>query len=135
VSLIRDLLGVTSIQHTLREHHRRMESRMTKMLDAFQALAAQVNAASAAQQTAFTNFQNAFDRMAQAVRDGELSPEAQSAFDDLTAALETIRQNAIVADDAVEPQPETPAEPTPVPVEGETPVDVTDPTIPQPTER
>jgi hypothetical protein len=125
VSYIQDLLGTTSIRHTLT----RMEIDMAKIIDSLRALAEQTNQVSAAQATSFSNLQNAVARLEQAVRDGEVSPEVQAAVDELSASLTRLGDDARRADDGFEPAP---VEPTPAPVEGETPVD---PTIPQPTER
>lgn len=127
MSYIQDLLGTTSIRHTLN----RMETNMATVIESLRLLAEQTNAVSAAQATSFTNLQNAVARLEQAVRDGKVSPEIQAAVDDLSASLTRLGDDARRADDAVEPQPETPTEPVPAPTEGEpTPEGGVEPTTP-----
>jgi len=107
VSFIQDLLGTTSIRHTLT----RMETEMATVIESLRLLAEQTNAVSAAQATSFSNLQNAVSRLEQAVRDGEVSPEIQAAVDELSASLTRLGDDARRADDGFEPQ--EPAEPTP----------------------
>lgn len=114
---IRRYLGTTTLEET-----------MATVLDALQQLAAQQQAASAAQLTSFTNLQGAVQRLETAVRDGEVSPEIQAALGDLKAGFDTMLTAAQTADDGYEPtpEPEQPAEPvdeTPAPVEGDTDAD------------
>jgi hypothetical protein len=114
-----------------------LESQMSTVLESLQALAAQQTEASAAQQASFSNLHGAIQRLEQAVRNGDVSPEIQTAVDDLKRGFDTMRDTAVQADDGFEPvdaptpgtdapaNPDVPAEPAPVdetptvPVEGQ----------------
>lgn len=90
-----------------------LEVTMAKILDALRAIGEQQQALSAAQLTAFTNLQNALNRLEQGVRDGDMSDEAQAALNDINEAFRVMQDAAGRADDGYEPQPETPAGDTP----------------------
>lgn len=112
-----------------------LEVTMATVLESLRSLAEQQRAASAAQLTSFSNLQSAVQRLETAVRDGEVSPEIESAVADLKMGFDTMLEAANRADDGHEPTPDVPAEPgtdTPpvegeptVPVEGDTGTDET----------
>ncbi len=105
----------------------RMEHHMASIIEALRELAAQQTEASAAQQASFSNLQGAIQRLEQAVRDGQASPEVEAALTDLKAGFDTMRDAANRADDGYEPaveEPTVPVEPAPeLPVD-ETPAEV-----------
>ena len=89
----------------------RMEHHMASIIESLRELAAQQTEASAAQQASFSNLQGAIQRLEQAVRDGQVSPEVEQAVADLKAGFDTMREAANRADDGYEPAPVEPTEP------------------------
>lgn len=103
LTLVRQWLGTSNLEAT-----------MATVVEALESLAAQQAEVSAAQATSFDNLQGAVERLEQAVRDGEVSPEIQSAVDELTAGFTAMKDAATAADDGVEqPTEPTPGEPNP----------------------
>ncbi len=121
---LHDILGITDLRLRLRRIETQLtqqETTMATVLEALAALAAQQSATSEAQTTAFRNLQAAIDRLEDAVRDGEVSPEVQAAVAELTAGFDAMKEAADRADDGYEPTPDVPAEPTPEQPQDETP--------------
>lgn len=91
----------------------RLESRMSEITDALNALALQVNAVSATQATSFTNLQNAITEL----KSGKLSAEQKEIVGRIEESLVKLGDDAQRADDGTEPaeptNPDVPAEPTP----------------------
>lgn len=106
--LLRHWLGISSL-----------EALMAKVSDVLTQLAAQQTEASAAQQAAFGNLNAAIDRLEQAVRDGEVSPEIQAAADQITEGFRAMTEAADAADDRTQPAPD--GEETPAPGDEDTP--------------
>jgi uncharacterized protein with LGFP repeats len=95
--LIRHWLGTDRITE--------LEATMATVVEALQALTAQQAEASAAQTASFSNLQAAVERLETAVANGEVSPEIQSAVDQLSAGFTAMKEAADAADDGTEPTP------------------------------
>lgn len=99
----------------------RMENTMNEVTDALNRLAAQTNAASAAQAASISNLQNAITQL----KSGALDDEQRALVNQIEYSLVKMGEDAAVADDGYEPAetPTTPEQPATPEVPAEPVVD------------
>lgn len=76
------------------DHIRNLEDTMAKVIDLLNNLAAQQEAASAAQASSFHNIDAAFAKLQDAINNGNASPEVQAAADQLAAGFNSLQKAA-----------------------------------------
>lgn len=90
---------------------RNLEDNMVKVIDLLNNLAAQQEAASAAQASSFHNIDAAFAKLQDAISSGNASPEVQAAADQLAAGFNSL-QKAAEDEGRLYEQVEEPTDPT-----------------------
>lgn len=108
-------LGLDHIHRQLRG----IEADMAKVIDLFNGLVAQQTAASAAQASSFHNIDVSFQKLRDAIANGDATPEVQAAADELSKGFASLQKAAedegtlyAPADDPTDPTGgDTPAQP------------------------
>ena len=112
--LVRSYLGTDNI-HDITDDLTRIEANMAKVIDLLNGLVQQQADASAAQTTSFHNIDLAFQKLQDAINAGDVSPDVQTAVDQLSAGFTSLQKAAEDEGNLYQPPTDTPPPSTDTP--------------------